>query len=94
MERKLHKPSMREHCRKFLAQTFLGLNYFWLIGLDLEWPDNSLSRNKRGTINNFTEKKNGANPETGAKQGYLRSAREVLSKVAQFWVRHIKASHA
>lgn len=57
MERKLHKPSMREHCRKFLAQTFLGLNYFWLIGLDLEWPDNSLSRNKRGTINNFTEKK-------------------------------------
>lgn len=57
MDRKLHKPSMREHCRKFLAQTFLGLNYFWLMSLDLEWPDNSLSRNKRGTINNFTEKK-------------------------------------
>lgn len=57
MDRILHKPSMREHCRKFLAQTFLGLNYFWLMSLDLEWPDNSLSRNKRGTINNFTEKK-------------------------------------
>lgn len=57
MDRILHKPSMREHCRKFLAQTFLGLNYFQLMSLDLEWPDNSLSRNKRGTINNFTEKK-------------------------------------
>lgn len=75
---------------EYFWQNVSGAPHFLVMSLNMEWPDNSLSRNKKGTVNNFTGKHEQTSG-TGLKQGYLRQTREVLGIVDHSVVRHSKA---